>query len=126
MREQPTWCGVAATPLVDAVWDPPFRPHEDHAAAAVHALELRRGAEDVGIDLDREHLFGDQRQRWGLDGRQREVHSIDEVRRRAVVGKRRIEDLALPPLQLDQIARSIGPQPYPWDHPEHLFKLDRA
>src|SRR5437667_178104 len=85
MRQRPMWCGVAATSLAAAVWDPPFRPHEDHAAAAVHTLVLRGGAEDVGIDLDREHLLGDQRQRWGLDGRQREIHSIDEVRRRAVV-----------------------------------------
>src|SRR5437763_6073718 len=109
-----------------AVWGPPFRPHEDHAAAAVHSLVLRGGAEDVGIDLDREHLLGDQRQRWSLDGRQREVHSIDEVRRRAVVGERRIEDLALPTLQLYQVARSIGPQPYPGEHSEHLFELDCA
>src|SRR5437763_3492603 len=126
MPPPPMWCGVASTSLAAAVWGPPFRPREDHAAAAVHTLVLRGGAEDVGIDLDREHLLGDQRQRWGLDGRQREIHSIDEVRRRAVVRERGIEDLALPPLQLDQIARAIGPQPYPWDHPEHLFKLDRA
>src|SRR6266480_2127155 len=112
--------------LTAAVWDPPFRPHEDHAAAAVHALVLRGGAEDVGVDLDRENLRRDQRQGRSLDRRQREVHAVDEVRRRAVVGERGIEDLALPPLQLDQIARSIGPQPYPWDHPEHLFELDRA
>src|SRR5438094_857857 len=116
----------SARPRVAAVWDPPFRPHADHAAATVHALVLRGGAEDVGIDLDCEHLLGDQGQRWGLDGRQREVHAIDEVRRRAVVGERRIEDLALPPLQLDQVARAIGPQLYAGDHSEHLFELDGA
>ena len=75
-------------------------PDQDHAAAAVPPLVLSGGAEEVGIDLDREDFLRDQRHRRGLNRREGEVHAVDEVRRRTVVGERGIVDLTLPALTI--------------------------
>src|SRR5947207_15821604 len=39
------------------------------------------------------------------------------------VGTHGIGDLSLPALQLDQIAESVGAQPYPRDHAKYLLEL---
>src|SRR5437764_4286653 len=109
-----------------AVWDPPLRPHENHAAAAVSALILRWGAEHVGIDLDREDLLRYQRHRRRLSRRKGEVGAVDEVGGGTVVGERGIVDLALRALELHQKARSVGAQHDSGNHAKHLLELYRA
>src|SRR5439155_13772324 len=76
-------------------------------------------------DLDRENLFRRDGHGRSLYWREREIHPVDEVGGRAVVGELAIGDLALPPLQLDQVARSVRPQLHPRHHAEYLLELHR-
>src|ERR1043166_1815151 len=79
-------------------------PDQDDAAAAVPALVLKRGAEQVGVDLDGENLLRNERERHRLVGWQGKVVSVDVIGRRTRSEARRIEDLALAPLELDDVS----------------------
>src|ERR1051326_310713 len=101
-------------------------PDQDDAAAAVPALILKRGAEQVGVDLDGENLLRNERERQRLVGRQGKVVSVDVIGRRTVVGQRRIEDLALAPLELDDVSHPARPEHDAGHQPEDLLHAGRT
>src|ERR1041384_428878 len=101
-------------------------PDQDDAAAAVPALVLKRGAEQVGVDLDGENLLRNERERQRLVGWQGKVVSVDVIGRRTVVGQRRIEDLALAPLELDDVSHPARGEPDAGHQPEDLLHAGRT
>src|SRR2546426_10078058 len=87
-----------------------FRPNQNHAAPTPTPLELRRGAEQVRVDLDAKDLTGNDWDRLGLERGERIVDAVDEIHGRAVVAERGAIDPALAPLALDEHAGAAGPQ----------------
>src|SRR3989475_1076665 len=61
-------------------WSTAFRPNQNHAAPTPTPLELRRGAEQVRVDLDAKDLTGSDRDRLCLEGGgERIVDALAEI-----------------------------------------------
>src|SRR6266699_3227146 len=107
-------------------WHPPLGPDKDHSASTIASLVLRWRAQQVRVHLDTQNLRGYDRHRRCLGRGEPEGHAVDEIQRWTVVAQRRIPDLTLGPLQLDQQARAVRAELDPGDHAKRFLEPDRT